>query len=226
MSLRPRPVYAPGVSGGRTALAVLLLVGLGTPAFAQPKSWYWEGEETSARAGRRVRFSPRFNFWASTFKRPPRACRAVPLGAPRAIALRAEQFPVPGFSCNVDSSSELGFGSGFEFAFRTIGPLYLTAGVDFVYTEPDGAGIKNQLILSMPFGVLFTWYEWFLRPIAYFQITPVLYVSDDSRDYTFGGGGGLAYRIGDFGSISASAGYHFADSLTGWQVQIGVHPIF
>lgn len=212
---------------GRSALLVLLLCAQSAPAFAQPKSWYYEREEdVDSRAGRRVRFSPRFNFWISSFNRPPRACRSVPLGAPRAIALRAEQLPVPGFACNTEGSSELGFGSGLEFAFRTIGPVYLTAGADFVYTQPDGSFIKNQLVVSLPFGVLLTWYEWFLRPIAYFQVTPILYITDDSRDYTFGGGGGIAYRILDFGSLSLTTGYQFADSMTGWQVQIGVHPLF
>ena len=195
-------------------------------ALAQPKSWIPESDEVSEREGKLFRFSPRLNFWKAKFDRPPRACKAAdgPIFFNRA-GLRAQQ---GGFSpfCPSEDSDELAFGSGVEIAFRALYFIYLTAGVDFVYTAPEFNTIKNQLILALPFGVMFTWYEWVVRPIAHFEITPMLYVTDDSRDYTLGGNGGIAYRILDFGSISLTAGYLWAETMSAVQVQIGVHPIF
>jgi hypothetical protein len=180
---------------------------------AQPESWIWESAEASERESKVFRFSPRLNFWKANFDRPPRACRADIL------------FQFPQAFCNPESSDELGFGSGVEFSFRTWGPFYVTAGIDFLYTAPSTSSIKNQLVFALPFGLTITWYEWAFRPIAHFDITPVLYVTDDSRDFTVGGSGGVAYRILDFGSISLTGGYLWAETMTAVQVQIGVHPI-
>ncbi len=203
-------------------VSLALLIGQAAPAEAS--SWIYQDAESNARESKLFRFSPRLNFWVANFDRPPRACRAGPVGFPT-LELRAEQLPTQDFFCASQSSDELAFGSGLEFGFRALGPIYLTAGLDFVYTAPDSSAIKNQLVIALPFGVMFTWYEWRFRPIAHFEITPVLYVTDDSRDYTLGGNAGFAYRILDFGSISLTAGYMWADTMTAWQVQLGLHPI-
>ena len=208
-------------------LAVLLALMPAELAVSQPKSWIWESEEASEREGKLFRFSPRLNFWVGNFDRPPRACKSVvPEGVEgfRSLELRDQQVGFDPF-CPSDDSDELAFGSGVELAFRAFLFIYLTAGIDFVYTSPSFNSIKNQLIVALPFGVMFTWYEWVFRPIAHFEITPVLYVTDDSRDYTLGGNGGVAYRILDFGSISLTAGYLWAETMTAVQVQLGVHPI-
>jgi hypothetical protein len=209
----------------RRALAVVLFA-LPAQAIAQPKSWIWESEDASEREAKLFRFSPRLNFWSGNFDRPPRACKTVAIpriAEPR--ALRSTQIDFPDPFCPSEDSDELAFGSGVEIAFRTIPFIYLTAGIDFVYTAPEFDAVKNQLIIALPFGIMFTYYEWAFRPIAHFEITPVLYVTDDSRDYTLGGNGGVAYRILDFGSISVTAGYLWAETMTAIQVQIGVHPI-
>jgi hypothetical protein len=191
-------------------LLVALALLSAEPALAQPKSWIPESEEASERAGKLFRFSPRLNFWIGNFDRPPRACRTV-----------------GGFEtfCPAEDSDELAFGSGLEISFRTLLFIYITAGIDFVYTAPTSNALQNQLIVALPFGLTFTWYEWVFRPIARFEITPVLYITDDSRDYTLGGSGGVAYRILDFGSISLTAGYLWAETMSAVQVQLGLHPI-
>jgi len=208
-------------------LAVLLALMPAELAAAQPKSWIWESEEASEREGKLFRFSPRLNFWAANFDRPPRACKTlIPNVIPESgrFPLRAQQIGIDPF-CPSEDSDEYAFGSGVELAFRAFLFIYLTAGIDFVYTAPQFNSIKNQLIIALPFGVMFTWYEWAFRPIAHFEITPMLYVTDDSRDYTLGGNGGVAYRILDFGSISLTAGYVWAETMTAVQVQLGLHPI-
>jgi hypothetical protein len=203
-------------------MELMLLVALA----AQPKSWIWESEEASEQESKLFRFSPRLNFWVANFDRPPRACRTTNVGLPEErFALRAEQFQFPDAFCPSEDSDEFAFGSGLEISFRTWGPFYITAGIDFVYTAPQSSSIKNQLVLALPFGLTITWYEWAFRPIASFAITPVLYVTDDSRDFTVGGNGGVAYRILDFGSISLTAGYLWAETMTAVQVQLGLHPI-
>jgi hypothetical protein len=201
-----------------------LLLALPAPALAQPKSWIWEDEDAGARDEDELfRFSPRLNFWKGNFDRPPRACKTVIPEAGR-FALRSAQIDFPTF-CPSEDSNEYAFGSGVEIAFRALWFIYLTAGIDFVYTAPEFSSIKNQLIIALPFGVMFTYYEWVIRPIAHFEITPVLYITDDSRDYTLGGNAGVAYRILDFGSISLTGGYLWAETMTAIQVQIGIHPI-
>ena len=218
----------------RIALVLVALL-WSEQAFAQPKTWIPESEETEDRELKLFRFAPRFNFWIANFDRPPRACRSTgPVAIPedrfstaglKKQGLRAQQFQFPDAFCPSEDSDEYAFGSGFEIAFRTIGPVYLTGGIDFVYTAPDFSTIKNQLVFALPFGITVTWYEWVFRPIIHFEITPVLYVTDDSRDYTLGGNGGVAYRILDFGSISLTAGYMWAETMTAVQLQLGVHPI-
>ena len=195
--------------------------------YAQPQDWTWEeaDEDVAVQARKRFRFSSHFNVWIASFERPPRACRSTLQGANR-LELRSQQIPGFGGLCSNQDSEELAYGAGVQFAFRTLGPVYLTGGLDFVYTDPDFSVIKNQLVVGLPFGVMVTWYEWVFRPIAYFRLTPVLYVTDDSRDYTWGGGAGVAVRILSFGSISLMAGYHYAETMNTVSVEMGVHPIF
>jgi hypothetical protein len=196
-------------------------------AAAQPETWTWEEDGDVTVEDRElavVRFSPRFDVWVGTYNRPPRACRPslVPIG-PVLRGLRPAQSPDLG--CFSDSSDEVAVGTGIEFEFRAVGPLYLTIGLDFLYTSPESAALKNQLMFSLPFGVMLTWYPWFLRPIAYFHIAPILQITDDARDFTVGGGGGIAYRILSFGSLSLVAGYHVSDTVKTSEIRLGIHPI-
>lgn len=192
---------------------------------AQSKSWIYESEDTSEQELKLFRFSPRLNLWIANFDRPPRACRLTSVPTRGRRELRAQQFQQEDAFCPAENSDEIAIGSGVELGFRAIGPIYLTAGIDFVYTAPSSNAVKNQLVLALPFGVMLTWYEWTFRPILHFEVTPVLYVTDDSRDYTLGGNGGIAYRILSFGSISLTGGYLWAETMSAVQIQLGVHPI-
>lgn len=207
-----------------------------SPALAQAEEWIYQDDDIDARALAIVRFSGHVDLWVSTFERPPRACDAgsigfsprVPMRAVR--ALRTTQLFPPGTGtlggfCSSSASDEIGIGAGVEVAFRIASPLYVTAGVDAVYTTPESPQLKNQAILSAPFGVLLTNYAWSLRPIAHAKIMPILYLTDDARDYTLGFDLGFAARILDWGDASFTVGYKTAETITSWQIELALHPL-
>lgn len=207
-----------------------LLVVLAAPLPAQAeKYWTWETGQVEDAADKPFRFSARAGLWFATFDRPERACEpsAFGFGFPTTFELKSAQADdPPGFSlCAADNSSEVGVTTGAEATFRIIGPVHFSAGLDVVYTAPDNFGIKNQLIVAVPFSLTFTWYPWSLRPYAQVSITPVIYLTDDNRDYTLGGGGGLAYRLGSFADLSFGVGYHTAETASIWAVEFQLHPI-
>src|SRR5687767_3103432 len=120
-------------------------------ALAQPKSWIPESDDVEEREGKLFRFSPRLNFWYATFDRPPRACKGAvtPRGGPAEPRLLRAQQLFPDVFCPSEDSSEIAFGSGVEIAFRALYFIYLTAGIDFLYTAPEFSTIKNQLVLAL-----------------------------------------------------------------------------
>src|SRR5688572_4499835 len=135
-------------------LAVLLALMPAELAASQPKTWIWESDDVSEREGKLFRFSPRLNFWIGNFDRPPRACKTVLPGFDgfegfETRALRAQQIGGIDPFCPSDDSDELAFGTGVELAFRAFLFVYLTAGIDFVYTSPSFSSIKNQLIVAL-----------------------------------------------------------------------------
>ncbi len=196
---------------------------------AQAEFWSWAPSDASERGHQaRWRFSGHMQVWVGTYDRPSSACKAPEspfVGEPLRLskqALRPAQFD---FFCNHDASDEVGLGFGGEVAFKAVAPLYLTAGLDWVYTSPDSSYVRKQVVVGVPFGLLLTWYRWTFRPFLHAQITPVLYLTDGTRDYTMGLSGGFALRLVDFGDLSLKVGYHGAETLQLWVVQIGIHPI-
>lgn len=213
----------------RSAPLVLLATFVATPVLAS--DWVYESGDPDDAAGRRVRFALNLNIWRSQYNRPPTACRPTTGFGEEDVAflrsrrpLRPAQFP--GFSfCNNEQSTETGAGPGIDVQFRAFGPMYITVGLDIFYTEPDSFAIKNQWVVAVPFGLRFTWPHWTLRPIAEAIITPVLYLTDDGRDYTLGGRGGLAYRLGALGDLSLLIGYQTAETLDNVSITLGLQPI-
>lgn len=204
----------------------MLLGILANQGTAAAEHWVWESGEAEDRALSRLRFATRANVWMAEFNRPARACRPPSFGFFPGVAqeLRSAQ-AIPGAFCQSEGSAELGLGPGLELSFRVAGPVYLAAGVDLLYTTPASAALKHQVVLAVPMSVMLTWYPWALRPIAQATITPVLYLTDDARDYTLGGAAGLALRLMSFGDLSLTVGYHGSETVQSWTVQIGVHPL-
>lgn len=213
----------------RSALLAFALLWVTTPAAAE-EYWSYETGDADDAAGARVRFALNVNIWSSTYDRPSSACQPV-FGpeiqfdqALRRQPLRVAQQPSFSF-CNHESSGEVGAGPGIGVQFRAFGPLYLTASFDLFYTEPSDFAVKNQWVVAVPFGIRLTWPHWFVRPIAEALITPVLYLTDDARDYTLGGRGGLAVRVGSAGDLSLLVGYQTAETLSNVSVTLGFQPI-
>jgi hypothetical protein len=212
-------------------LSAVLATAIPTVAFAE--DWRWESGKIEDKATSIVRFQTRLDLWVSTYNRPERACETSPFEdtdiATRLARLRPQQEeppPPPGFfGCIASNSSEIGFGAGTEVSFRVISPLHVTVGIDLLYTDPSSSDIKNQIVIAVPFGILLTSYAWVLRPILQPTITPVLYVTDDARDYTLGVDFGGAWRIADWGDLSLIVGYKGAETVKSWNVQVALHPI-
>jgi hypothetical protein len=197
------------------------------------KYWTWSTGEVEDAAYTRLRFAARTSIWVANFDRPERACEPFGLfpdfpafGSNGLRAAQLEPEPEEQFSaCGANDSDEIGVSTGGEFTFRVIGPLHVSGGLDIVYTAPDGFGIKNQVIIAIPFSVTLTWYPWALRPYVQASITPLIYITDDARDYTLGAGAGLAYRLGAFADLSFGVGHHSADTADVWMLQLQLHPI-
>ncbi|MBK6687101.1 MAG: hypothetical protein IPG45_21715 [Deltaproteobacteria bacterium] len=209
----------------------LVMLSAARPAQAE-KYWTWDTGQLDDQADRPFRFSARTGLWFATFDRPERACdltSALPgfgiLELKSGAALRPAQDDQVFSACNANNSDEVGVTTGAEATFRILGPLHFSAGLDVVYTAPESFGIKNQLIFAVPFALTFTWYPWAFRPYAQLKITPIIYITDDNRDYTLGAGGGAAYRLGHFGDLSFGVGYHTAETASIWMLELQLHPI-
>jgi hypothetical protein len=192
----------------RAIITVVLASAALAASPARAGYWSYESEAVEERALARVRFSTHAELWAANFNRPMRACSAF------------DGFIVP---CNASSSDEIGVGSGIEAAFRMVAPLYVTTGFDFVYTTPSRNGVKNQVVIAAPFSLLLTFYEWSVRPILRGTITPIVYLTDDARDYTLGGDAGFGWRVLDSCDLSITLGYKTASTVRSWQIEIGFH---
>jgi len=200
-------------------LSFVLLIGGARSANAG--YWSFEDEDVESRAGSLLRFSSRADLWFSTYNRPPRACDPSQFGVfPTLVGSRS-------FTslCNTSHSEETGIGTGIEASFRVIRPIYVFAGIDLVYTLPNHRGLKNQIVIPAPFGVLITFYEWTVRPIGRATITPLIYLTDDARDYTLGGDLGFAWRVLDWGDLSFTLGYKTAATIKSWQLEVAIHPV-
>jgi hypothetical protein len=201
--------------------AVVLACAVTAPSIARAEDWVHESDDVDDRASAQVRFASRFDVWIATFDRPARACDTS--GAPRVA-------PPPGVggfgapSCSGGYSDELGFGAGVTVAFRLFDPLYVTAGLDLVYTTPDDASYKNQIVVPVPLGLLVTYHPWMFRPVLHFTITPMLYVTDDARDYTLGTDLGFAWRVLDWGDLGFTIGYRSASTVDLVQLELALHP--
>ena len=204
------------------------------PATAQAGWWIHDGSDDGEPATERVRFTSQVSFWTGTFDRPSRACEPFGFGIPVptvppvfANALRAEQLGPLTSPCPSDNSFEIGVGASVGVTFRVFGPVHLSTGLQLVYTFPNfDYMLKNQVIVLIEFSVLITWPEWNFRPILSAEVTPLLYLSDDARDYALGGTAGFAWRIAgvDWGDLTFTVSHHRADSLIGWQVRAGLSP--
>jgi hypothetical protein len=205
------------------AVAFVLL-----PRAALAEYWSWEADDVETRAGSLFRFSTRADLWVSTYNRPARACDPSAFNiAPALPSARMQVPPTTGLGslCNTAHSDETGIGTGIEASFRVIRPIHVFAGIDLVYTLPGRRGLKHQIVIPAPFGILFTFYEWTVRPIARATITPLVYLTDDARDYTLGGDLGFAWRVLDWGDLSFTVGYKTASTIKSIQLEIAVHPV-
>lgn len=219
---------------GRAAAAAALLVALIAPSRAHAGWWTPPDGDAEEEEIGRVRFSPRFSFWAGTFDRPSRACRSfatpgdVPTIEPTIDVAEAVALPPGGGGgfCQTNNSDEVGIGAAAEVAFRVTGPLHLTASIELLYTFPErDYALKNQVIVPLSFGILFTFDDWIFRPILAAHITPLLYLTDDTRDFTAGGELGFGWRLWSWGDASLTVSKHFAETADLWQVQLGLHPL-
>lgn len=212
-----------------SALAAVLMA----PALAQAGSWAYEAPDPGVQADQRWRYSARAGLWIGTFDRPQRACdptRLFPAGGGGGIlllrrGLRPAQTDGFGGFCPHEFSDEVGITAGVDVSYEAIAPLHFTLGLDLVYTEPQARILKNQVVVAVPFGVLLTWYEWFLRPIVHLTITPVVFITDLERDFTMGFNAGLAYRVPELFDISLVAGRSWSSAVDHWSMLLAFHPL-
>ncbi|MCK6547927.1 hypothetical protein L6R52_18895 [Myxococcota bacterium] len=211
--------------GPRAVYTILTALVASAPSTARAEDWVWESDDADVRASANVRFSSRFDVWFATFDRPARACDpdATPVIAPPFAGGPIGSRETTG-GCSGGLSDELGFGTGVTVAFRLFDPLYVTAGLDVVYTTPDDGRYKNQIVVPVPFGLLVTYHPWMFRPVLHLTITPMLYVTDDARDYTLGTDVGFAWRVLDWGDLSLTAGYRSATTVDLVQLEVALHP--
>ena len=176
------------------------------PAEARP--WRYRSSPLDERFDQRFRFNGRLGVWIANFNRSTDACLA---------------FEPSGF-CPTDSSDEIAVTASGEASYRIITPLHLTVGLVLAYSAPEMARFESQVVAGVPFGLTVTWHRWPVRPILRAQIMPVLFITDGNRDYTLGGGGGVAVRLGGFGDLSVTVGHHRSMSLKHTAIELGVHP--
>lgn len=206
-----------GLAGLVVAVACL------SPGAAHAGDWVHKPPGADEKAFQDWRWSASTGLWIGTYSRLQSACAGNTTFGLRPAALRAAQF-IP-FGCPYDASEEVGMSAAADVSYRVFSPLHLTLGLELLYTQPAYDAVRNQVGISLPFGLLVTWYEWALRPIVHFTITPMILLPDGKKDYTLGGNLGLAYRILEFGDVSLTVGRHWSGTVDPWIIRIGLHPL-
>lgn len=141
------------------------------------------------------------------FERPDRACGRVP-GRPN-------QLPggCPG------TSSEVTFTVGGSLAVRAFGPVHLTWGLGVGYTDPQFDVLAPQTVVTMPFGVLFTWPRWTVRPLLEATLTPFVLLPDGVKNVMAGGRAGVAFRAGEV-DVGVTLGASTSDAFRPVEVRL------
>jgi hypothetical protein len=197
---------------------------------ASPAAAGWWDYDRSAEDGPRLRFGPNVGFWIANFNRPSRACNFIfegedlPVATTQGRLRRAQSGRLAqDFGCFSSSSDEIAGSLGAAVVIHAWGPIHLGAGVDLIYTFPErDFALKNQLILALPLQVGLTPRGWPVRPFASFSLLPLLYLTDDARDYAIGFEAGFAARVPEIGELGLSGGYHQADTMEGFTGRIWV----
>jgi hypothetical protein len=210
----------------RLLLLVLAAVMVERPARAD--WWSYQADDRESQATAAIRFSGHMSIWAANFNRPSRACSVgfgiggLSMQGRLRSNLRAEQ----GFlGCNSANSSETAIGTGPGVMFRVVEPIHLTADLEIAYTFPArDYELKNQIIIPLAIGLVITWPSWPVRPILSAKVTPLLYITDDSRDYALGGELGAAFRLPAWGDLAFTVGYHEANTMHAWMVLLAIYP--
>lgn len=220
---------------GRLAAAAAALAATFAASSAHAGWWVYDPDPTTGDPELpRVRFGPHLGFWTGVFDRPARACKDVgffgepgfdfdlPQPEPRAGQVQ----PEPSFGCGSDNSDEIAVTGGVTATFRAIGPIHLSLGLELAYTFPNRDFVlKNQLIAALPIGLGLTFPEWTVRPIAQATITPLLYVTDDARDYALGFELGLALRVPGWGDLVLTGAYNDAETMEGGAFRLALYPL-
>lgn len=216
--------------GGRWLAGLALVAAVLAGRTARADDWVWDDRDPDTpptRSRTQLRVHARTGLWLGTFDRTLAGCRAIPDGIGIGIApqpgvdfLRASQI---GAFCDTEASFELGLGVGAEVAFRAIGPLHFTAAAYFLYTFPDrDFELTNQIVVPLPLGVRLTMPEWAVRPVVSAQVTPILFLSDGAKDYTFGVGGGLEWPLYGENDMSFTMSYETRERLELWRFEVGL----
>lgn len=211
----------------RTAAIAALTLVLLTPAAASAGWWTYDNDGSESVIVPRVRFGSQVGLWSAEFDRPARACRdEFRQVIPRVGGELQEDIDPGFFSCANDNSTELGISAGAGVSFRLLGPLHLNAALEAIFTIPErDFALKNQLIVSLPIFLSLTFPKWVVRPILSGGLMPLLYLTDDSRDYAICSEVGLALRVGNWGDISFTASYLGAETAEGVAVRLAVSPL-
>lgn len=111
-------------------------------------------------------------------------------------------------------------GGGVEARIHMTGPAFATVALALVRTFPEPA-LNAQVVVPLSLGVLVTWPSWPVRPLFGASATPILYVTDDARDYTLG------VRVGFEASVlglvvGIDSTRHFAKTFEGTEVSISL----
>jgi hypothetical protein len=213
---------------GRWTAALALAAALSVGSAARADDWVWDDRDPTTPPTRnhtQLRVHARTGLWLGTFDRTLAGCRAIPtvIGiAPRPGVAFLRTSQIGGF-CDTEASFELGLGVGAEVAFRAIGPLHFTAAAYFLYTFPDrDFELTNQIVVPLPLGVRLTMPEWAVRPVVSAQVTPILFLSDGAKDYTFGLGGGLEWPLYGENDMSFTMSYETRERLELWRFEVGL----
>lgn len=206
----------PGVRSCATVWLAAAIVG--APGAAAAGDWSYADPDPDVRATQTWHYSARTGVWIGTYDRPQRACASV---------LRPGQFSSVDdiFSCPHRESDEVGLSAGVDVSYHAAGPLHFTMGIDLVYSDPEVVTLSNQVVLSVPFGALLTWYGWFLRPILHLTVSPTVFITDLDRDFTMGFDAGLAYRVPGLFDVSLTAGRAWSSHVDRWSVLLAFHPL-
>lgn len=181
---------------------------------------YWRTERPD-RPGQ-LTLGAHTSFAVIGFSRPERACIQGTAARLRAWgSLRPAQDEGPEPFCPAADSTEAAFSLGLTLGFRVAGPFHLSWGIDVGYTDPQFEVLSPQTVITMPFGLLLTWTEWPVRPIAEALAIPFVLIPDGVKDVMFGGRVGVAFPIGDV-DLGLTLGYAHDDALRPWDFRIGL----